>query len=61
MRAFLRCTVVCEQGYCFGCGDGRSVGIFLDWCSLPQGELFGSRTAVEQRVFDTAVETINIW
>ena len=25
-----------ERGCCFGAGDGRPVGIFMDWCSVPQ-------------------------
>ena len=27
-----------NQGYCFGAGDGRPVGVFFDWMSVPQDD-----------------------
>jgi len=45
----------------FGSGDGRDVGVFFDWLSLPQDSPKGSRTAADTEVFKRALRTINVW
>ena len=46
-----------EEGHCFGSGDGRPVGIFLDWMSLPQEK----RTSMETETYAEALRHINVW
>ena len=53
--------VLRKQGYCFGSGDGRPVGVFLDWMSVPQDKPQGSRTTDETSRFEKALTNINIW
>ena len=50
-----------DLGFHFGAGDGRPVGIFLDWPSVPQDKPHGSRTEAETAVFKDALKNINLW
>ena len=49
-----------DYGFAFGAGDGRPVGIFLDWPSVPQDKPHGSRTEAETAVFKDALKNINL-
>ena len=44
-----------DLGFHFGAFDGRPVGIFLDWPSVPQDKPHGSRTEAETVVFKDAL------
>jgi len=50
-----------NQGWCIGSGDGRPVGIFIDWMSIPQDKPDGSRTQTQTAVFNRSLKSINIW
>ena len=44
--------------FCFGAGDGRPVGVFMDWTSAYQKEL---TTAEEKHSFEAYMKHINLW
>merc|ERR1712232_1447734 len=50
-----------DQGFCFGSGDGRPVGSFFDWMSVPQDKPKGSRTPEQTVAFKAALANINVW
>ena len=50
-----------DQGFCFGVGDGRPLGVFIDWCCLYQDFPPGSRTPLQTKVFQAAMEHIECW
>ena len=50
-------TFVANGNEVLGSGDGRPVGLFLDWMSAPQ-EL---RNDADARVFERALRSINLW
>jgi hypothetical protein len=50
-----------HDGFHFGAGDGRPVGVFLDWTSVPQDRPKGSRAPEETAIFEDALNTINVW
>ena len=54
-------SMIRDYGFAFGAGDGRPVGIFLDWPSVPQDKPHGSRTEAETAVFKDALKNINLW
>ena len=50
-----RCLVTSD--FVLRSGDGRPLGLFLDWMSVPQQP----RSAEEEKVFKRALESINLW
>jgi Leucine-rich repeat (LRR) protein len=50
-----------NKGWCLGSGDGRPVGVFIDWMSVPQDQPKGTRTNEETAAFKMALKNINIW
>ena len=49
------------SNWCLGSGDGRPVGVFFDWMSVPQDKPKGSRTPEDFEVFKEALSNINLW
>ena len=50
-----------DKGYTLGAGDGRPVGVVLDWCGMYQDKPRGARTEAQQAKFDAALRTISLW
>jgi hypothetical protein len=50
-----------KEGYGFGGGDGRPVGVFFDWCSLHQDAPPGSRSDEERDLFQGALQNVDLW
>ena len=56
-----KASELAKDGYQFGAGDRRPVGVFLDWTSVPQDKPRGSRTDEETAVFNDALKNMNVW